>query len=139
MASSQVIVVCENSSCQKEFSKKIGEFNRSKKLGRQHFCCLKCHAQARGLSNFKGRVNRDTSHLKDINRRDEYSPFRHHLKVMKKTAKRRQQECYITLDDLKTQWNKQKGICPYTGWELIILPSTTHLLKIQTYLAITGH
>ncbi|MBD2771841.1 hypothetical protein [Iningainema tapete] len=125
MGNSQVFVICQNPACGKEFGKFLAEFNRSKKLERPHFCSLKCHAQYRGLSNFKGKVNRDTSHLRDIVRRDAFSPFRYHLRVMKKSAKRRNQECYVTLVDLKLLWEKQKGICPYTGWSLVLLPCTT--------------
>ncbi len=78
MGNSQVFVICQNPACCQEFSKRLAEFNRSEKLGRPHFCSLKCHAQYRGLNNFKGRVNRDTSHLRDIIRRDIFSPFRYH-------------------------------------------------------------
>ncbi len=44
---------------------------------------------------------------------------------MKKSAKRRNHECIVTLTDLKILWEKQKGICPYTGWKLIKLASMT--------------
>jgi len=27
-------------------------------------------------------------------------------------------ECTITLLDLREQWDKQRGICPYMGWEM---------------------
>ncbi|MEA5596322.1 hypothetical protein [Rivularia sp. UHCC 0363] len=121
----QVSVVCQNPACGKEFNKSRSEFNRSQKLGRPHFCSLRCHAKHRGLGTSKVKANRTTSHLKDIIRRDEYSPFRNHLKVMKKSAKHRKHECSVTLEDLKQLWEKQKGICPYTGWNLLLLPSTT--------------
>ncbi len=123
MAGSKVVVTCQNLVCGQEFSKTLGEFNRSQKLGRPHFCSLKCHAQYRGLG--KGKFNRSTSHLKDIIRRDVFSPFRYHLKVMKKSSKRRKHECCVTLADLKFFWEKQNGICPYTGWNLVLFPCTT--------------
>ncbi|MEM7714902.1 MAG: hypothetical protein AAF349_15215 [Cyanobacteria bacterium P01_A01_bin.68] len=125
MNKSQVIVICQNPACGKEFNKSRSEFNRSKKLGRFHFCSLRCHAKYRGLGTSKVKANRTTSHLKDIVRTDEYSPFRNHLKVMRKSAKRRKKECSVTLADLKELWEKQKGICPYTGWNLLLLPNTT--------------
>jgi hypothetical protein len=125
MSQSQVIVICKNPACAKEFNKSRSEFNRSQKLGRLHFCSLRCHAKYRGLGTSKVKANRTTSHLKDIIRRDEYSPFRNHMKVMKKSAKRRKHECSVTLADLKQLWEKQQGICPYTGWNLLLLPSTT--------------
>lgn len=125
MSASKVVVICQNLPCAKEFTKRQSEFNRSQKLGRPHFCSLKCHAQYRGVSNFKGRVNRDTTHLRDIIRKDDFSPFRYHLRVMKKSAKRRKQECDVILADLKLLWEKQNGICPYTGWKLVLLSCTT--------------
>ncbi len=125
MSKSQVIVICQNSTCAKEFNKSRSEFRRSEKIGRPHFCSLRCHAKYRGLGTSKVKANRTTYHLKDIIRRDEYSPFRNHMKVMKKSAKQRKHECSVTLADLKQLWEKQKGICPYTGWNLLLLPSTT--------------
>jgi hypothetical protein len=42
-----------------------------------------------------------------------------HLRLAKRHARERgNQECTITLADLKRQWDKQAGVCPYTGWEL---------------------
>ncbi|MBW4510921.1 MAG: hypothetical protein KME64_31050 [Scytonematopsis contorta HA4267-MV1] len=120
-----VILVCQNPACGKEFSKFLAEFKRSEKLGRLHFCSLSCHAKFRGLGTSKIPANRTTSHLKEIIRRDDFSPFRNHLKVMKKSAKRRGHECSVTLADLKNLWEKQNGICPYTGWDLILLLCTT--------------
>jgi hypothetical protein len=125
MGESSVIIACQNPACGKEFSKLSTEFRRSEKLGRLHFCSLSCHAKYQGLGTSKIPANRTTSHLKEIIRVDDFSPFRNHLKVMRKSAKRRNHECKVTLSDLKNLWEVQNGICPYTGWKLIILPSTT--------------
>ena len=43
------------------------------------------------------------------NRLDEFTEFRQHLRY----AKRRDKKCNLTLEDLRVQWDKQKGICPY--------------------------
>jgi hypothetical protein len=125
MRESTVVVNCQNSECGKEFTKRLSEFNRSQKLGRPHFCGLSCHAKYRGLGTSQVPVIRETSHFKEIIRVDDFSPFRYHLKVMKKSAKRRNHECLVTLADLKALWEIQNGICPYTGWNLVNLPSTT--------------
>ncbi|MUH00946.1 hypothetical protein F7734_55270 [Scytonema sp. UIC 10036] len=124
MSKSEVLVICENPDCSKEFLKRLAEVNRSAKLGRQHFCSKSCYGKFKGLINFGDRLNKDTSYLRNIIRRDAFSPYRYHLKVMKKSSKHRKQECAIALEDLKFLWEKQKGICPYTGWELVLLPST---------------
>ena len=36
------------------------------------------------------------------------------------TPLRNCKRCNITLQDLKNQWEKQKGICPYTGVNIIL-------------------
>ena len=115
MSKSQVIVICRNPACGKEFSKSRSEFNRSEKLGRPDYCYKSCFGKFQGLANFGDNANRTTVHLKNIIRTDEYSPFRNHLKVMRKSAKHRKHECSVTLAHLKELWEKQKGICPYTG------------------------
>jgi YHS domain-containing protein len=125
MGNSEVIVTCENPACSRKITKRLAEFKRSEKLGRQHFCSLKCYGQFKGIFNFKDRINRDTSHLREIIRKDDFSAFRYHLKVMKKSAKEKNQDCSVTLASLKLLWEKQKGICPYTGWNLVLLPCTT--------------
>ena len=114
MGESKVVVTCQNSACSKEFIKRLAEFNRSERLGRPHFCSKSCCGKFKGLVNFGDRANKDTSYLRDIIRRDDFSPFRYHLKVMRKSAKHREQECSVILADLKLLWEKQKGICLYT-------------------------
>lgn len=125
MAESKVVVICQNPACCKEFTKRLAEFNRSERLGRQHFCSKICYGKFKGLINFGNKINKDTFYLRNIIRRDDFSPFRYHLKVMRKSAKHRKQECTVTLANLKLLWEKQKGTCPYTGWNLVLLPCTT--------------
>ena len=43
---------------------------------------------------------------------DHYSPFRVHLTKIRHRAKKDNKQCTLTIDDLKNQWDKQKGICP---------------------------
>ncbi len=112
MNKSQVIVICQNPACGKEFNKSRSEFNRSEKLGRLHFCSKSCFGKFKELANFGDKANKDTSYLRKIVRTDEYSPFRNHLKVMRKSAKHRKHQCSVTLANLKQLWEKQKGICP---------------------------
>ncbi|HAX79555.1 MAG TPA: hypothetical protein DCY88_27925 [Cyanobacteria bacterium UBA11372] len=122
MGISLVVLTCENPACQKEFTKQLAEFNRSEKLGRKHFCSLSCFARSQAIYNLEG--NRKTDHLKKGSDRDAFSPFRHSLKIIKKSSKKRNAEYTVTLEELKLLWEQQKGICPYTGWELELLPST---------------
>jgi len=102
--------------CGKRFFRRNSEVNRSKKLGRRQFCSRGCCGKV-VANNLK---NQKWDHLAHIKRADSLSPFRHHLKCIKNKGgyggKRR--SCFITLQDLKDQWDQQQGICPYTGWEL---------------------
>ena len=154
MGQSVVILTCENPACSKEFAKPIAEFKRSVKLGRQHFCSLKCFAQFKDLRNFKDKINISTERLKKGSDRDQFSPFRQHLKIIKKSSKQRNKKYSITLEDLKLLrqhlnlarkrvkshgrdctinlqylkelWEKQEGCCPYTGWKLDNPRTTTN-------------
>jgi hypothetical protein len=45
-----------------------------------------------------------------------YSPFRRIFSSLKS----RKKECTISIHDLREQWEKQRGICPYTGWKLVL-------------------
>ena len=94
--------------CGNFFSKRIGEINRTIKRRGHHFCSLTCTAIWRNI-HYPGKGNMDN--LKPGSDCDKFSPFRWHLRNMK----RRSHKCTVTLQDLKNQWDKQKGICPYTG------------------------
>ncbi len=122
MGLSVVVLTCENSACNKEFTKPLAEFKRSEKLGRKHYCSLRCFAQTQAIYNLEGK--RKTDHLKKGSDRDAFSPFRHPLKIIKKSSKKRNAQYTVTLEELKLLWEQQKGICPYTGWELELLPCT---------------
>lgn len=50
---------------------------------------------------------------------DEFSDFKRYLKCTKNTRNRgRKRASEITLQDLKSIWINQEGICPLTGWKL---------------------
>ncbi len=104
--------------CGKPMKRAIGEVNRNKKRNNVICCSKSC----------QGKVC--VKHIpKDANR-DDLSPFRRHFISIKNTRNSRKGEkknchkCDITIEDLKIQWEKQKGICPYTGWELENPPTT---------------
>ena len=80
MRQSTVMVICANPADNQDFAKPRREFNRIEKLGREHFCCLKCFGQFQGLRNFKNKINTSTDHLKKGSDRNHLSPFRYHLK-----------------------------------------------------------
>jgi len=111
----KVELICEF--CGKKFLREKSESNRNKKKGRKTYCSLSCAGK---LSNIHLRVFDNNNNLKTM-KSDSYSPFRWHLRNMK-----RRRECDVTLEDLKKQWEKQKGRCPYTGWKLKNLINTCY-------------
>lgn len=52
------------------------------------------------------------------NHRDDYTPFRWFVLRGKDRDKRKNYGCNITVEYLKELWDKQKGICPLSGWNL---------------------
>ncbi len=108
-------VKCEN--CNKLFSKKKAEITRSKR----HFCCLSCSVTWNNR-NTKRVGGQKTFIVKYAsNKKDDYTHFRFFKKCSKNSNRK---ESKITLKDLKDCWNKQDGICPYTGIKLILPIST---------------
>lgn len=120
--------------CGKEFQKPLNEYNRCQKLGRKNYCCRE-HA-AEGARNTRANLphkqasDKMLEHLKHIcgNQRDEYTPFRYTYRCVTSRFK----DYNITLDDLKETWEKQNGICPYTGLKLI-LPENSNVNNIDFF------
>ena len=112
----KIEMICE--ACGTKFHRERGEINRNKRLGRKAYCSLKC---AGNIENIPLDKRGKTEHLRADNRRDEFSPFRHHMKCMHNhagTNGSRRKPVEITLQDLKEQWERQNGVCPYTGWQM---------------------
>ena len=120
--------------CGKEFQKPLSEYKRSQEKGRNCYCCRTCAAE--GARNtrinlpYKPASEKMLEHLKNIcgNHRDDYTPFRYSLRC----AKRRFKDVDITLEDLKETWERQNGICPYTGFKLI-LPENSNINEIDFF------
>jgi transposase len=52
---------------------------------------------------------------------DKYTPFRYYMSSIRRNIKTRglsPTKNLVTLDDLKKQWEKQKGLCSYSGIQL---------------------
>lgn len=111
--------------CDQEFEKPKNEYNRRKKLGRPLYCGLSCAGKA-NLKNIPEDKRLHPENLISDNRLDELSPFRYYMKCLRNgpSSGRNRKPYTITLEDMKKQWDKQEGICPYTGWNLILPKST---------------
>lgn len=128
-----VFVKCDF--CGKEFEKVASEVKRNKEKGRHNYCCREC--AVRGASRtrstvFKNlpRTEKQIKHLESLrfSHGDKYTPFRYTYRVIKARYK----EFDLTIDDLVEQWQMQKGICPYTGYDLI-LPENKNIKTIDFF------
>lgn len=101
--------------CENLFSRSVTEYNRNVKLNRKNYCSRSC----------VGKSTTNIMHLKNVNSNydisqhsknsiDEFTGFRYYLR----NSKSRNKEFNITLQDLKDQWDLQKGLCPYTNLNL---------------------
>lgn len=104
--------------CKKEFERTNAEIKRNKRLSRENFCSKKCAGKC-WIKNIPEHT-KSHDHLKKGSDRDEYSPYRPFLKICKMRVKDSGRELNISLQDLKEQWKKQDGKCPFTGWRMRI-------------------
>lgn len=107
----QIQVICSNPKCNKSFMKDGSEVRRNKKRGVNNYCSISCSS----IINHKQLHSGNVKYLEGSTKADKYTGLREHLR----RAKYRTREFNITLDDLLNQWDKQNGICPYTGIKLI--------------------
>ena len=105
--------------CGQDAVKPTSEYNRNLKSGKKNFCSQGCAAIYNNTHREYTVSDKLKEHLLSIsnNKRDEFTPFRYTLRCVKR---RFQKECNIELQDLKDLWEKQQGICPYTGLHLIL-------------------
>jgi len=120
---------CTCNNCGITFEKPQSEINRNLKLNRRNFCTRKCSGVG-NAKNFGDRVNNYDISKHSDNVRDEYTPFRYHLR----NCKKRYREFNIDLQYLKELWEEQQGICPFSGIKLV-LNAYTNIFKDQRYSA----
>lgn len=120
-----ITVICDE--CGVECLKPASEYNRNLKLGRHNFCSrscackYNCHHRSQKMIDYSN-SEKNKQHLLECNKyynlytKEPKKRFSYFLRNCRKRFK----ECTITLDDLQEQWNKQNGICPYSGIPLII-------------------
>lgn len=112
---------CANPACGRPFDKAKNEYNRRKRLGQEEFYCTQsCQVI---VSNQLSPRQGDASRLNAGNRRDERTPFRWFvLRARQRAAKKGPTN--LTPSFLKELWEKQGGICSFTGWVLLLPDST---------------
>ncbi len=95
--------------CNVVFLKKISEYNRNKKVGRNNYCSHSCCSRA--VKNPRLRSHEVLHNVADL------SLFKYYYKMVQNRIKRHP-DFNLTILDIKEQWEKQKGICPYSGVQL---------------------
>jgi hypothetical protein len=109
-------ITCSSISCENKFLKDCSEVRRNLKLNRLNYCSLGCASKSNANVLGKGSYK----YLKDLVRGDEFTGFREHLCRVRARCRENENKTYsITLQDLVNQWDKQRGICPYTGINLL--------------------
>jgi len=108
--------------CKNYFDKDLREYNRQIKANKNRFYCnLSCVSSQRNI-DFPSKGY--PQFLIPNNKRDEYTPFRYYVLKGNYRNKTKNYGCNITVEYLKNLWDSQNGICPFTGWNLI-LPNNT--------------
>jgi len=107
------LTVCTCDFCGKSFEKPLSKYKRNKKFNRMNFCSRSC-AGKNNTKNFGDK--RSTYDISQHSgwRKDEYTKFRYHYRNILK----RNREVDVTLEDLKIQWELQRGICFFSGINL---------------------
>lgn len=115
--------------CKKEFERRYSQYKQCNiKNKMKVFCNQSCKMS---FMNFQKTPEWYKLHIGDRiknhsgNLKDEYSPFKYFITKCKERKKQNNIEFDIDLEYIKKLWIIQNGICPYTGFEMI-LPETTH-------------
>lgn len=116
-------IIC--SECNEEHEIAEAMYRSKIKRGQKDFYCSLSCAAKRGnkthpnkLGKYKGNISQLKGY--ENNRLDEYSSFKYHLSRAKSRDKQKGNISNIDLKYLKEIWNKQNGICPYTGIKMQI-------------------
>lgn len=107
----KIQLTCET--CGINFEREGREHKRNQKIGRKTYCSRSCSGRG-NVINLPNGSDGDITKLIRGSQKDEFSQFRYHLRK----AKSRNKEFNLTIQDLKDVWDKQGGICPYTGIKL---------------------
>lgn len=127
---SKISIVCSNPECGIHFDRSVSEVNRNQKLKRKSYCSLACKAKIE-IKNSPKMIIGNPNNLVADNRKDEYSPFKRIMLILKMRNKESPEKktLELTVEQLKELWEKQQGTCPFTGWKLILQTTTKDKLE----------
>ena len=106
-------VTCDR--CGKPYTKLRCEHRRSLKLKRPHFCSCKCLTEYRVEKIGKAGWRKIHNYLIK-----EDSVFVHFVSLAWNKCQQRKKDFDLDVGYLKEVWNKQSGICPYTGIKMTL-------------------
>lgn len=112
-------IKCEE--CKIDFERTVSEINRSKRLRRFSFCSRSCSVAFGNRITPRG----TTEHLLKGSLADDLSPFRWYVaraRYRSSSNANRQQKgpSNLTPEYLKKLWDEQTGVCPLTGWKMVL-------------------
>lgn len=123
------ITIVECTTCLKPVSKPAKEVKRRLKEGHVKFYCSHTCSAKGNPSLMKGNIGHIPKEKRFRSKVGEYSSFRYYINKAKSRA-----ALYgpsnLTPEYLKTVWESQNGICPYTGY-LMKLPRSTQAFDIR--------
>ena len=119
-----MVIKCEE--CGKQFERVNKEVRRNQRLGRKQFCTRGCASRHTAKSSWteerraaQAKVAKQV--LDPYVKRDEFTPFRWYAAgIARRCRERKRKDGGITLQELKNVWERQQGVCPYTGVQLIL-------------------
>tara|TARA_R110002073_G_scaffold107271_3_gene241845 strand:+ start:5518 stop:6036 length:519 start_codon:yes stop_codon:yes gene_type:complete len=110
-------ITLECSSCGKSFERALGEYKRTNvKGGRKPYCSLKCSGKE--SNSHLEKWTSETNPRGMIKKKDEYSPYREHMRKVNQRKRDSGKEVEVDKEYLKEIFEQQKGICIYSGVEL---------------------
>lgn len=110
--------------CGEDFSILTKEYNRQIKRGRSEFFCTRTCA---AIKNNKDNPRLGNPENLKVKTKDQYSSFRWFVNRGNYRSKtKKKYGCDLTVEFLKQLWEDQKGICPFTGWEMILPENSTY-------------
>lgn len=97
--------------CSKIFLRDRKFLNRSKKK----YCTWDCAKKRHNFKQYLGKYLGDPPRAKKGHGTDGFTPFRRFTTMLRRPDRSRL-GVSVKTKDIKAQWDKQNGICPYTGW-----------------------
>jgi len=103
-------------------TKSCGCAPRKKGRGKETIICAKCNKK---FIKRRSDARKYCSKLcRVLSTTDEYTPFKHYFSNITGRSRHKRTKTKIssnlTINDLKSQWEKQSGICPYTGIKMTL-------------------